>query len=152
MRITFPLLTGIGFHPTGQAWYFPTGNDAAAWHINAFAIQSFVDRILRSLPRHKVNPVATLHYLKGLRILRQRLEGNDDEAKVSDATISAVLKLASAAAFDGHIAISQQHMHGLRKMTDLRGGLKLFGHNTKLLVEIWRYYSIRGWPVMMSPC
>ncbi|ETS86475.1 hypothetical protein PFICI_00303 [Pestalotiopsis fici W106-1] len=138
MRIIFPLLMDLGYHPKGQSWFFPTGNDAAAWHINAFAIQSFIDRVLHGRPQHKVNSVATRHYLKGLDILRQRLAGNDDKAKVSDATISVVLKLASAAGFDGDTATAKRHMQGLRKMTDMRGGLAAMSHNPKLLVEIWR--------------
>ncbi|KAI0124993.1 hypothetical protein BJ170DRAFT_635930 [Xylariales sp. AK1849] len=138
IRIIFPLLTEIGFHPEGKAWLYPAGRDAVACHINAFAIESFIDRVLRRQPEDMVNPVATLHHLKGLKLLRERLAGNDDKEKISDATISVVLKLAAAAQFDGDVEISQQHMHGLRKMTDLRGGLGAFQGNPKLLVEIWR--------------
>jgi hypothetical protein len=109
-----------------------------ALHINALTIQSFVDRVLNCQPAEMVNSVAALHHQKGLMLLRQRLEGDDDEAKVFDDTISAILKLASAAQLDGVAEVAKQHMQGLRKMVDLRGGLGAFGGNLKRSVEIWR--------------
>jgi triacylglycerol esterase/lipase EstA (alpha/beta hydrolase family) len=139
MRIIFPLLMEIGFHPDGKSWLYPVGRDIAALHINAFAIQSFIDRVLNHQSADMVNPVAMLHHQKGLMLLRQRLDGDNDDAKISDDTINAILKLASAAQFDGSAEISKQHMQGLRKMIDLRGGISALGSNVKLLVEIWRY-------------
>lgn len=141
MRIMFPLLTEIGFPPEGKAWHYPIGSDAAACHINAFAVQSFIDRVLRRQTEDLVNPIAALHYQKGLILIRERLNGDDQQAKISDATIGVVLKLASAAQFVGQIEIAQQHIHGLWKMTSLRGGLQVFQSNPKLLVEIWRYLN-----------
>lgn len=138
MQIIFPLLMDIGFHPTDNAWIYPTGCDAAALHISAFAIQTFIDRVLRHQPEDMVNAVAILHYQKGLKLIRERLLGDDDEAKISDATICTVLKLASAAQFQGDVETARQHMQGLRKMVDLRGGLDVFQYDPKLLLEIWR--------------
>lgn len=139
MRIIFPLLTRVGLRLGDETWHYPTGRDNMALHINAYAIQSFIDRILNHNPAHLVNPVAMLHQQKGLVLLRQRLNGDDDEAKVSDDTISVVLKLAGAAQFDGDDEGSKLHMQGLRKMIDIRGGVSVFEGNSKLLVEIWRY-------------
>ncbi|KAI0900058.1 hypothetical protein F4806DRAFT_277181 [Annulohypoxylon nitens] len=138
MRIIFPLLTEIGFHPDNNAWLYPMGRDSAALHINAFAVQSFIDRVLRQQPGDTVNPVATLHHQKGLKILRERLLGDNDHAKISDDTISTVLKLAGAAQFDGNGETAKHHMQGLRRMVDLRGGLDVFQDKPKLLVEILR--------------
>ena len=138
MRIIFPLLMEIGFHPDGKTWLYPAERDVAALHINAFAIQTFIDRVLRGHPQEMVNASATLHHQKGLKLLRERLGGNDEEAKVSDATISVVLKLASAAHFNGDVEVSRHHVQGLRRMVDLRGGLGVFQENPKLLVELWR--------------
>ncbi|MCJ1472281.1 hypothetical protein MMC13_000928 [Lambiella insularis] len=138
MRIMFPLLTEMGFQPEGEAWHYPIGRDAAAWHINAFAVQSFIDRVLRHQSEDMANPVATMHHQKGLKLIRERLDGDGEEAKISDATIGIVLKLAAAAQFGEYVNIAQQHMHGLWKMTNLRGGLRVFQDNPKLLVEIWR--------------
>lgn len=139
MRIIFPLLMEIGFHPDDNAWLYPTGRDVAALHINAFAIQTFIDKVLRRQPEDVINPVATLHHQKGLKLLRERLLGDDGSAKISDDTISAVLKLASAAQFEGDVETAKHHMQGLRQMADLRGGLDVFQDNPKFFVEIVRY-------------
>ena len=53
------------------------------------------------------------------------------------------MKLASAAQFGEHVEIAQQHMHGLWEMTNLRGGLRVFQDNPKLLVEVWRYLKFK---------
>ncbi|KAI8959062.1 hypothetical protein F5Y11DRAFT_334300 [Daldinia sp. FL1419] len=134
-KVIFPLRAAVSFQDDENGWVSPFGRDAVALHIMAFAVQGFVDRVLR---RHdNINPVAILHFQKGLRLLRERLLGNDDETKISDSTMSVVLKLASVAQFDGDYHTSKQHMEGLRKMVDLRGGLDRF-KGKPLLLEMLR--------------
>lgn len=143
MKIVSPLLAAIGFHGEGgaAAARHPVGFDAAALHINAYALESFIDRVLRRRPEATLNPEATRHHQRGLQLLRQKLLGDDEEEKISDATISAILKLATAAQFDGDAATSRQHMQGLRKMVDLRGGLDAFEHHPRLRTEMMRQAS-----------
>lgn len=138
MQIMFPLLINLGFHSQGKGWHAPIGRDAAAWHINAFAILSFIDRVLRRQSEDMVHPLTTLHHQKGLQIIRERLNGDDEGAKISDATIGVVLKLATAAQFGGYVEVAQQHMLGLWRMVELRGGVRFIRDSPKLLVEIWR--------------
>lgn len=111
-------------------------SDAAALHITAFAVEEFIDKVLRQ-QENGTNPVAMLHFQKGLGILRERLLGDNNEVKLSDSTMSVVLKLANAAHFNGDSQTSMRHMEGLRTMVDLRGGLKVF-EGTKLLMEMLR--------------
>jgi hypothetical protein len=152
MRIMFPLLMEIGFHPESKPWTYPAGRDVVTFHINAFAIQSFIDRVLNRQPAAKVNPDATLHHQKGLLLLRQRLDADDDtENKISDDTVSVVVKLTTAAQFDGDAETAKQHMQGIRTMVRLRGGLSAFAANPKLLVEIWRYLP-RNFLAHQSQC
>ncbi|OTB07723.1 hypothetical protein M426DRAFT_266956 [Hypoxylon sp. CI-4A] len=135
-RIVSPLKAVIGFEAEVAKLNSPFGRDAAALHVLAFAVQGFVDRVLRR-QEGSINPVAILHLQKGLRLLRERLLGMDDETKISDSTMSIVLKLASVAHFDGDYQTSRHHMEGLRKIVDLRGGLGVFG-GTMLLVEMMK--------------
>lgn len=116
---------------------YDVASDAAVLHITAFAIEGFIDRILRRQATI-TNTAAMLHLQKGLRILRERLLQEDDESKLSDATMSVVLKLASTSHFEGDYQASKQHMEGLRKMVDLRGGTEAF-KGSKLLIGILRY-------------
>ena len=136
MRVIFPLMVAIGFHADNNESLYPLGSDAAFLHVTAFAVEEFIDRILRH-QKTSTNPAAILHLQKGLRLLREKLLGGDDETKISDSTISVVLKLASTAHFDGDSQASKQHMEGLRKMVGLRGGLDVF-KGSKLLTEILR--------------
>ncbi|KAK8057615.1 hypothetical protein PG996_011552 [Apiospora saccharicola] len=138
MKIVSPLLASIGFHDEGGVSRHPVGFDAAALHINAYALENFIDRILRRRPDATVNSEAAQHHQRGLQLLRQKLLGDDEEERISDATVSAVLKLASASHFDGDVATSKQHIQGLRKMVDLRGGLDAFNHHPRLRTEMLR--------------
>ncbi|KAI1378981.1 hypothetical protein F4677DRAFT_410239 [Hypoxylon crocopeplum] len=135
-KITFPLRAAIGFQADGSRWDSPFGRDAAALHIMAFAVQGFIDKVLRQ-KENSINPAAIMHLQKGLRLLRERLLGDDDETRISDSTMGVVLKLASVAHFAGDYETSKQHMEGLRKMVELRGGLDVF-RGKMLLVEMLR--------------
>jgi hypothetical protein len=121
----FPLMAAIGFQADNRERLYPLTSDALALHITAFSVERFINRVLRH-QEHAINTAAMLHFQKGLRILRHRLLGDDDETKVSDSTMGVVLKLASVAHFDGDYKASRQHMEGLRRMVDLRGGLDVF--------------------------
>jgi len=136
MKIIFPLMMAIGFEADNKEWLNVLGQDVAALHITVFAIESFIDRILR----HKgcdTNPTAMLHLQKGLNLLQDRLLGEDNEVKISDTTMGAVLKLAGASHFFGDFQGSKLHMEGLRKMVNLRGGLGVF-KGKHLLIEMLR--------------
>ncbi|KAH6898233.1 hypothetical protein B0T10DRAFT_102124 [Thelonectria olida] len=136
MKVIYPLLAAIGFQADHKERLYPIARDAVALHITAFSVEGFIDRVLRG--RHKmVNVAAMLHFQKGLRLLRERLLGDDDENKISDGTMSVVLKLASAAHFEGDYGAAKHHMEGLRNMVDLRGGLGVF-RGKQLHVEMLR--------------
>ena len=136
MGIMFPLMVVIGFPGDNNESLFPIPSDAAALHITAFAVEGFIDRILRR-QENNTNPAAMLHFQKGLRLLRGRLLGEDETLKVSDSTISVVLKLANVTHFNGDYQASKQHMEGLRKMVDLRGGMDVF-RGTQVLIDMLR--------------
>ncbi|EXJ91933.1 hypothetical protein A1O3_00483 [Capronia epimyces CBS 606.96] len=155
MTVIFPLMAAIGFRSDPHEPLHTIASDAAALHINAFAMDGFIDKILRrqglglvpgqgqekekeSKSKSTLNPAAMLHLQKGLRLLRERLLAqDDDDTKLSDSTISTVVKLASAAHFDGDSHTARQHMDGLRKMVALRGGMDVFKHR-KLQTEMLR--------------
>ena len=136
MRIIFPLKMLIGFQVDQSGRLYPIARDAVALHISAFAIEGFIDRVLHGRV-NLANPSAMLHFEKGMRLLRERLLGDDEEVKISDSTIGTVLKLAGAAHFDEDYQVAKHHMDGLRRMVDLRGGLDVF-RDTELFGEAVR--------------
>lgn len=136
MKIMYPLLMAIGFRADHKEPMYPVFVDAAVLHVTAFAVDGFIQRILRR-QGNVLNPAAMLHYQKGVQTLRQRLLDEDEVVMLADSTITAIVKLADTAHFDGEYEVSRQHMEGLRKIVDLRGGPDVF-RGTKLLVEILR--------------
>ncbi|KAJ4020312.1 hypothetical protein NW761_012548 [Fusarium oxysporum] len=124
-KVIFPLKVAIGLQEENNEGHYPIARDAVGLHITAFAVESFIDRVIRHR-ENIINLAALLHFQKGLTLLKERLLGEDEELKISDPTISVVLKLAEAAHFDGDYQTSKQHMQGLRKMVDLRGGIYVF--------------------------
>jgi hypothetical protein len=125
MSVMFPLMAAIGFQADNRERLFPLAPDAFALHITAFSVEGFLNKILR-LQEDPINLVAMRHFQKGLRLLCHRLLGDDDEIKISDSTMGVVSKLASVAHFDGDYKALRQHMEGLRRMVDFRGGLNVF--------------------------
>ncbi|KAG9232231.1 hypothetical protein BJ875DRAFT_486285 [Amylocarpus encephaloides] len=135
-RVIFPLMVAIGVQEDNRGSFSSIALDAALLHITASVAEGFLDRILRRRKNY-INTAATLHLQKGLRLLRDTLLGEDEEKKVSDTTISVVLKLAQVAHFDGDHQASKQHMAGLRRIVDLRGGLNAL-NGSKLVSEMLR--------------
>ncbi|VUC37991.1 unnamed protein product [Clonostachys rosea] len=132
--IIFPLLNIVGFRVDQEKRLYPIQGDAAALHISVYAIEDFINRVLRY--NHGSSYIAMLHYHKGLRILRERLLGDDEEAKISNSTLGAILKLASAAQFCGDTQTALQHMSGVGRIVEIRGGLNVFD-GTEVQFEIY---------------
>lgn len=136
MKVIFPLLVAIGFQADTTESLYPMVLDSAALHITAYAVEGFIEKVLRG-QEETLNQPAMLHFQKGLKLLRERLLDGDDETKVSDSTISVVLKLASIAHFDRDQQASRTHMDGLHKIVKLRGGLDSI-KDIRLLREMLR--------------
>ncbi|CAG9985616.1 unnamed protein product [Clonostachys byssicola] len=115
---------------------YPIQGDAAALHISVYAVEDFMNKVLRYNRGSSYN--AMIHYHKGLRILRERLLGDDQEAKIADSTLGTILKLASAAHFCGDTQAAVQHMRGVHRIVEIRGGLNVFD-GTELQFETCRY-------------
>ncbi|EXJ76665.1 uncharacterized protein A1O5_01173 [Cladophialophora psammophila CBS 110553] len=135
-RALFPLVMVTGFSHKDMAWFDPLKFDAAYLHVTVFAAEVFMDKLLgREYPT--TNQDATVHFLKGVQILRKRLLLGDENTKPSDSTIAVVLTLAVSAFFMGEDGAFKHHMVGLRKMVNLRGGIAAF-RGSKLLTEMFR--------------
>ncbi|KIW90657.1 uncharacterized protein Z519_08440 [Cladophialophora bantiana CBS 173.52] len=119
-----------------MAWFDPLKFDAAYLHVTVFAAEVFMNKILgREYPT--TNQDATVHFLKGIQILRKMLLLGDENTKPSDSTIAVVLTLAVSAFFMGEDEAFKHHMVGLRKMVNLRGDVVAF-RGSKLLTEMFR--------------
>ncbi|KAK7213782.1 hypothetical protein V2G26_020960 [Clonostachys chloroleuca] len=136
LGIIFPLLNVVGIRVDQEKRLYPIQGDAAALHISVYAVEDFMNKVLRYNRDSSYN--AMIHYHKGLRILRERLLGDDEKAKTADSTLGAILKLASAAQFCGDTQTAVQHMRGVYRIIDIRGGLNVFD-GTEIQFETCRY-------------
>ncbi|KAI0551750.1 hypothetical protein F4679DRAFT_572074 [Xylaria curta] len=135
-NLMFPLMTVVGYQTEKDNWLDLLRDDPAGLHITAFAMEELATKVIRREVR-SVNVVAMQHFQKGVKLLRERLLGNDAGIKISDSTMGVVLKLAGAAYLNGDYQSSKHHMDGLRRIVDLRGGLDAF-KGTQLRQEILR--------------
>ncbi|CAG9988790.1 unnamed protein product [Clonostachys byssicola] len=119
MKVIHPLVTAIAYGADPGSRLALVQGDDAGLHLTAALMDDFVHIALR--PGAGSTPMAILHFQRGIRLPCYRLVG---EAKVTNSTIAAVTKLASAAHFSGDFTASRQYMEGIRKTVDLRGGLK----------------------------
>lgn len=118
-------------------WFELLTSDAAYLHAAVFACQAYIfnmsDRETPAAARR-----AMVHYSAALRLLRERLSVPEGEHKfsISDSTVLVVLYLTLHAHFMIDYKTTKQHMDGLRKIVDMRGGLLAFSHNTKVVIEL----------------
>ncbi|EXJ89127.1 hypothetical protein A1O3_02191 [Capronia epimyces CBS 606.96] len=140
IRAFYPLVLVTGICKKGAAYFDPLELDAAYLHVVMFAAAVFRNKVSgRQAFATNTNQdaTATVHFLKGVQILRERLSLGDKSTHSSDSTIAAVSTLAMSALFMGEDETFKHHMSGLRKMVNLRGGIAAFKGN-KLLSEIFR--------------
>ena len=139
-QVLFPLETCILFEGRAEAWIAPLAVDPAYLHAMIFTSQYYFDAIVARKPS-PVNQRTLPHFLKTLRLLRERFAHGDDQSRLSNTTTAAIMGLAGHAHWMGDSKSARHHMKGLGKIVNLRGGVTSFRDNAKLLIEILRYDS-----------
>ncbi|KAK3940202.1 hypothetical protein QBC46DRAFT_288823, partial [Diplogelasinospora grovesii] len=136
-QLLFPMETCIFFERRAENWIAPLAVDPAFLHAKIFTSLYYFDVILS---RTSSGPTQRIlhHHHKALSLLRERLLSGDDDARLSNNTVSIVLGLAGQAFWTGDVRSAINHMEGIRRIVHLRGGLRTFSGNEKLSVEILR--------------
>ncbi|KFA81238.1 hypothetical protein S40288_10426, partial [Stachybotrys chartarum IBT 40288] len=83
------------------------------------------------------------YFDRTIRYLQHRVQ--DPEKQLSDSTITLVLSLAMMAELTGDDAAFEQHVGGLTKIVQLRGGLETFKNHNILRIKICRVDL--GWAI-----
>lgn len=135
----FVLHAQVDFTHDPQGWSEALATDPAYLH----GIISISHSYLYSLSGSEITSVHGSqpigYYLSScLRVLRERLAIEDDSLKLADSTMMAILCLALHANRARQHETSRQHLEGLRKIIELRGGLRSMRENSKLVMEIFR--------------
>lgn len=136
----FSLEPHVLFNDTTEAQYRDyLGIDAAYLNAVVYAVHLYFD-LAAGLSLESIQPSkpAYKHLSKCLILIRERLAHGDEQVRLSDATVMAIMILASYASTSGQYETATNHLQGIRKIVDLRGGLINFRTNPKLLIEIFR--------------
>ncbi|RYC59651.1 hypothetical protein CHU98_g6555 [Xylaria longipes] len=120
-----------------ENWIAPLAVDPAFLHATIFTCLYYYEMSLSRRPSCESQRVRH-HYHKAVSLLRERLLCDDDDIRLSNNTISAVLSLAGQAFHSGDLKSAVNHIQGIRRMVDLRGGFSSITTNEKLIAEVSR--------------
>jgi hypothetical protein len=138
-QIFFPLERCFDFNVQDRSMFDPLTFDPAYFNAVMFGAQAYLDLVSgRSSKRSLVQ------MLKTIQLLRNRLSISDgnEQTPVSNPTILIVLTLAHIAHLTGDHVTAEQHLEGLCKIINLRGGIAAFQNTPKLLTELLRLARI----------
>ncbi|KAH7011900.1 hypothetical protein EDB80DRAFT_713134 [Ilyonectria destructans] len=125
--LTFLTAVQGGLYPTGMCletepedsdWVGSLMTDPVYLHSMLFSSEALLDE---SLGRGR-SVLTQFHLVKTLRLLQERISIPNDPLAISDQTIMTVVTLALAAQIFGDRAGLENHMQGLTRMVNLRGG------------------------------
>ncbi|KAI6779227.1 uncharacterized protein J7T54_007754 [Emericellopsis cladophorae] len=115
---TYKIEVIVADDPRNNMLCFPAlASNPALLHSVCFFAQAFHDTSKKS----SLSPLAQTHLTMALVYLQKSLV--DSVAATSEATMSTVVSLATAAAILGDLDSLQKHVDGLSRMIELRGGL-----------------------------
>jgi hypothetical protein len=123
----------VFFERRAENWIAPLAIDPVYLHTMIFGAKYYFHSISSCRPM-RIDP----HFITALRLLRERIEGDDDDLKMSTTTITAMMSLAGQALLMGDLKSSRNHLKGLCKIIGLKGGMTTCMDNTKLVIETLR--------------
>jgi hypothetical protein len=133
----FPLERCMFFDRRSENWIAPLAVDPAYLHAMIFTAQFYFDALKSQAPTF-VSRRSMPHFVKTLKLLRERMADENDPERLSDSTVAAIMGLVGHAHLTGDLKSARNHLEGLYKIVRLRGGVTTFKQNAKLLVEILR--------------
>ncbi|KAL7896620.1 hypothetical protein HDV63DRAFT_395216 [Trichoderma sp. SZMC 28014] len=121
--------------PASSSWTTALLTDSVYLHCTLFSVEAYLELCLRK----SHGPLTHFYFQKTLRLLQDRLDRPGDPLSISDPTIMVVSVLGLTAEVTGDSLAAKQHMEGLRRMVDLRGGLEMLRFdNSRLPAKVCR--------------
>ncbi|WAO84990.1 Hypothetical protein NCS54_00222200 [Fusarium falciforme] len=109
--------------------------DLVYFHSAIFSIEAYFDQYFG----RDQGTLSHFHFLKTLRLLQERLNDPDNPASISDATIMVVVTLGLTAELIGDRSAAENHLAGMARIVDLRGGLEMLRlDNARLPAKVCR--------------
>lgn len=132
-QIFFPLERCFDLKVKDRSMFDPLTFDPVYLNAVIFGAQAYMDLVLGRSRKRSLEQM-----LKTIRLLRNRLSISNGNISVSNPTILVVLTLAHIAHLTGEHITAEQHLQGLCKIINLRGGISAFQNTSQLLTELLR--------------
>ncbi|KAI0100919.1 hypothetical protein GGR51DRAFT_531400 [Nemania sp. FL0031] len=127
----------IDFPQKDIEWMAAFITDAAWVHMMAFTSEAILD-VVRGRRVRPADQRVSPHFTRSMRLLRERLLGDDQLVPLTNSTVQVVLALATHARMHGEFEEARCHLMGLRRIVELRGGIHKFRPWPRLVLEILR--------------
>jgi len=134
MNGIYPFEICLDVHPVVRGWFPYMLSDECCLQSMMFSVRAFTD----GASPNQLSRFARLHFAKTLQMLQARLNDSDLTFAISDGTIMVVFFLASAAELMGDFAAVENHVRGLEKIVNLRGGVRALNIHNNLQVKVCR--------------
>ncbi|RTE73916.1 hypothetical protein BHE90_011668 [Fusarium euwallaceae] len=120
---------------TQSSWTTNLLVDLVYFHSAIFSIEAYFDQYFG----RDQGTLSHFHFLKTLRLLQERLNDPGNPASISDATIMVVITLGLTAELIGDRSAAENHLAGMARIVDLRGGLEMLRFdNARLPAKVCR--------------
>ncbi|KAI0506272.1 hypothetical protein F5B22DRAFT_624274 [Xylaria bambusicola] len=139
-QILFSIEPCIFFERRVEHWVAPLAIDAAYLHANISHSLYYHDVVLSLATSRESRRTWYYHHTKALGLIRDRINSDKGDSRLSSRTISVILILASQAFITGDLETARKHLNGISIIVNLRGGFSIFERegNEKLATEILR--------------
>jgi hypothetical protein len=109
-------------------------SDLGCLHSMLFSVEVFTD----TFSHKSLGQTARFHFGKTLQLLQARLDEFDKTLAISDSTIMIIVFLATAAEIMEDLRAVENHVKGLERIVDMRGGVQRLNIDTNMHVKVCR--------------
>lgn len=136
--IIYPTHLCVVVRPSSGGWFASLWTDVVYFHALLFSAG-----ILADTSRGGLISTPSMKYLSDtIRLLQNRLNESDPKLVASDATIMTVVGLSATAAICGDMDAARNHVSGLFRLVEVRGGLAtLTATHPSLIAKVCKYDS-----------
>lgn len=131
----YPYDICLDVHPVERGWFPYMISDVCCLHSMMFSVRAFAEGALHN----QLSRPACFHYAQTLQLLQARLNEIDQTFATSDPTIMVVINLAAAAELMEDFAAVENHIEGLEKIVNLRGGVQALNTHNNIQVKVCRW-------------
>jgi len=138
MQGVYPYDVCLKVHPAERGWFPYMISDLCCIHSMMFSVRAFVDK---ASDDGQLSCQAAFHYAQTLRLLQARLtafQQGQREMVFRDSTIMVIITLAATAEITHDFSAVENHVDGLLKIVNLRGGIGSLNTHNNMQIKVCR--------------